>query len=403
MHASTDADSRPLRILWVTTKSPWPAHDGGRLLMDGTLRAFDPDRLRVTLVFATTDPEQSVPDRRDWPACLEDVEAVVAGYSGAVALARPVTATRHRRAEVRAVVARRLLQEPFDVVHVEQPHALENVPASAPPVLLRTQNVEQDLWRQLAATRRPPQRWVLQFEARRVARWERAALQRAQRVIAISSEDRDRFAGIIGTNGPPIDVIHPAMPKHQSAGRPLDGDPALVLFAGSSWGPNQDGARFFLEKAWPSIRAARPSCRLHLFGGDPELANRHGAVHHPSPFETVDAFGAGALVVVPVRAASGVRMKILDAWSRGLAVVTTVRGALGLGGRGRDILLPVADLDELHLAVLRLADRQVAEEQVRRGREWLQHHTEPGLVGSAFLSAYRSLGLASSRRPTLRR
>lgn len=404
MHTTADSTSRPLRVLWVTTKGPWPAHDGGRLLMDGTLRALDPDRVRVTLVHPAIDSAGEGPMEGERPACLDEVVSVpFTGTPGRAAWSAlrhglspsvPITARRHRRPDVEAEVARRLRRESFDVVHVEQPHALANVPVSGPPVLLRTQNVEQDLWQQMARTGNPPRSWALGLEAGRVARWEMAALGRVRQIVAISSEDRDRLTALASSGAPitaPVDVIHPAMPATQAAGPALDGDPALALFASSSWGPNQDGARSFLAQSWPKIRAARPSCRLHVFGGDPAVAAQPATRHHPSPFPTESAFGAGALVVVPVRAASGVRMKILESWSRGLAVVTTHRGAVGLGPDGVQMLQSVPALGDLHRAVLRLADREAAEAQVRLGREWLRRHADPEMVGARFLAVYRRL------------
>lgn len=385
---------RPLHVLWVTTKSPWPAHDGGRLLMDGTLRALDPEQVRVTLVFPVDENSGgAIPKAATArPACLDEIHAVPVQRRKLVSVVRPATAQRHRLSAVRSAVERRLLEGDVDVIHVEQPHALENIPDSTPPILLRTQNVEQDLWRQMATTLSPPRRWAMRFEADRVARWERSALRRADKIITISMEDRERMLHLDSDlHSTALDVVHPAVPEVQETGPRLEGDPALTLFASSSWGPNRDGARFFLERSWPAIRAARTSCRLHVFGGPSAVSELPGVRHHPAPFATASAFAEGAIVVVPVRAASGVRMKILDAWSRGLAAVTTRTGATGLGPTGGEILRPVGDIEELHHAVLRIADGSGAEKQVARGRAWLRAHANPPLVGSAFLSHYQVL------------
>ena len=397
------SSSRALRVLWVTTKSPWPAHDGGRLLMDGTLRSLDPEHVRVSLVFpaqssAARGSERAPSEsgelaRSGLPPCLDEVVEVPVPLPprAPLSLTRPATAERHRFSTMRGEVGRRLECARHDVIHVEQPHALENVPDTKTPILLRAQNVEQDLWYQMARAGKRPLRWALAAEARRVARWERAMLRRAQRVVAISTEDQERLGEIAGRDHPSIQVIRPALASSQTAGPALDGDPALSLFAGSSWGPNRDGARHFLQHAWPKIRAARSGSRLHVFGGESSHADQPGVEHHASPFVTERAFGEGALVVVPVRAASGVRMKILDAWSRGLAVVMTQTGAIGLGSRGRDILEPVDGLEYLHQAVLRLADPSAAAKQVQLGRQWMEAHTKPTRVGSAFLEVYRQL------------
>ena len=53
-----------------------------------------------------------------------------------------------------------------------------------------------------------------------------------------------------------------------------------------------------------------------------------------------DVLDDGTVVIVPLLSGSGTRVKILEAWARGLPVVSTSKGAEGLDAvDGRDLLI----------------------------------------------------------------
>jgi len=70
------------------------------------------------------------------------------------------------------------------------------------------------------------------------------------------------------------------------------------------------------------------------------VRGRINVVTHASPSDSSAVFAAEAVLVVPLRVASGVRMKILEAWARGIPVVTTPEAAAGLeAADGSELLL----------------------------------------------------------------
>jgi glycosyltransferase involved in cell wall biosynthesis len=61
--------------------------------------------------------------------------------------------------------------------------------------------------------------------------------------------------------------------------------------------------------------------------------------------DAVEALAASQVAVVPLRAASGTRVKILEAWAAARSVVSTTLGAEGLSARDGEHLL-LADTPE---------------------------------------------------------
>jgi len=81
---------------------------------------------------------------------------------------------------------------------------------------------------------------------------------------------------------------------------------------------NRDAIDWFVGSIWPAVRQALPRGRLHVFGNLARAAP--GVEVHPPPADSSELFVPGSVLVVPLRIASGVRIKILEAWSRGVPV-----------------------------------------------------------------------------------
>src|SRR6185295_17390912 len=114
--------SRPLNLLIVATKAPWPPIDGGRLLLLRTLEGLAVEGLRPTLV-APVDPTRFAVD--DVAAALSSYcephlvahrpRSRVATIASSLVRRLPLSIARHSPAAVRDTVARLVARQPFDV------------------------------------------------------------------------------------------------------------------------------------------------------------------------------------------------------------------------------------------------------------------------------------------------
>jgi glycosyltransferase involved in cell wall biosynthesis len=110
-----------------------------------------------------------------------------------------------------------------------------------------------------------------------------------------------------------------------------------VLFVGSNTAPNTDGLRWFFDEVWPAIRAAEPGTELQIagtvwvaFSSAPEGARFLGRVPDLDPF-----YREATVVVSPLRAGSGLKIKLVEALGQGKAVVatsTTLQGVEDMAG-----------------------------------------------------------------------
>jgi glycosyltransferase involved in cell wall biosynthesis len=395
-----------MRLLWLATKPPWPPVDGGRVVVRETLAALAERGHEIELV-APYDPRRE--DAREAERRLAGVaRAHLVPVSRTARWARTVAAiprgealaiARHSHAAVRRVVAARLESARFDVVHAEQVQALANcAPAFArgTPVVLRCENVESDLWhaRALARAGGPVATWRV-HEERRLARAEAEAVRRAAAVVALTADDALRLTALAG-GATRVEHVPAPFPAALPAGQPLAGDPAVVVLGSAGWHPNRDGFAWFLDAVWPRLHHALPGATLHAFGAS-AAASRTGVVVHPPPRDASVAFAEGALLVVPLRYGSGVRVRILEAWARGIAVVATPAAAAGLDARDGRELVVAGDPEELVRAVRALhADRDRQSALIAAGRARLAAAHEPAAIAARLESIYARCRAATS-------
>ena len=399
-----------LKLLILATKAPWPPVDGGRLLLAQTLEGLAAAGVRPTLV-APVDPRQFDLERvaaelsrwcvpRLVPAApAPPVRALLSGWRV------PLSIARHSLPAVRREAGRLLDTQRFDLVHAEQ---LQALPQAAPafarsvPVVLRAQNVESDLW--AAASARQPG-WegkVLAEQARRLARWEGEEVQRVAATFALTPEDAARLREL--APGSRIRVLRAPFPERPPGTGQLPGEPAVVVMGSRGWLPNEEAAGWFLDEAWPAVRSESPGAVLHLFGMEREVGERRDVLIHPSPEDSAEAFPPGSILVVPLRIASGVRMKVLEAWARGVPVVGTPAALAGLDVTdGREALVARSPQEFAH-AISRIhREPGLAASLIQAGHQARHERHDPARVAAEMVAAYEEAltpGPSPNRPPT---
>lgn len=389
-----------MKILWVATKPPSPQIDGGRVLMWHTMKALAQRGADLTLVAPADDGDDTdaVAHLRSFcrPILVKPHRRHrLSSFSRALREGAPFTIVHHRSDGVRDQIAMLLSSEIFDLVHAEQAHAIANCESARNakvPIVFRAQNVESDLWEGLA-TRSAILALILRREARRLRAWEAEAVRRSDATIALTNRDADRLRVL--TNGSlKIHQVAAPFPSSLAPAKeqcPLSGDPAVVLFGSSGWAPNSDGARWFIGKVWPAISNLVPNAVLHAFGGAAIGGNPRNLVQHAAPLESSEAFSPGSILVVPLRIASGVRIKILEAWARGIPVIATSEAAEGLDAADGAELLIARDPREFANAIGRIHQPGMREAIVARAREKLRAEHDPGAIAEKLLAIYRSV------------
>jgi polysaccharide biosynthesis protein PslH len=108
----------------------------------------------------------------------------------------------------------------------------------------------------------------------------------------------------------------------------------VILFVGQlEYPPNIDAARWLVDDIFPRIRAEYPSAQLLIVGRPEHAALRlygEGIVDAGVVADLTPYYRSADLVIAPLRAGGGTRLKILEAMAKGRVVVSTSLGAEGL-------------------------------------------------------------------------
>jgi glycosyltransferase involved in cell wall biosynthesis len=297
-------------------------------------------------------------------------EAVAVGRS--LAGSQPLLITRDHVPAVHTALAALVERGGFDAIHADQlsmaPYALAAAGVAArhgrrPHTVLDQHNAMYLIPRRMAdAARSPWMRAVLRREAHLMARYEAATCAAFDRVVTVTDVDREALMGLYVNERPATPAMIPICvdPASVPVQPRREGSARVLFLGGMHWPPNADGARWFAQASWPRVRACLPHAEFWAVGKQPpdELA-APGAeargLHAPGYVGDVEQAWANAdAFVVPLRAGGGMRVKILDAWMRGLPVVSTTIGAEGLAIEPGDNLLLADTPEALAEAVIRV-------------------------------------------------
>ncbi|MBZ0287215.1 MAG: glycosyltransferase family 4 protein, partial [Anaerolineae bacterium] len=122
--------------------------------------------------------------------------------------------------------------------------------------------------------------------------------------------------------------------------------PHIVHIGTMYWPPNIDGITWFLDEIYPRIKQQVPDVRCTLIGARPPASIVERAQNDPSLTVTgyvedpLPYLADSSMMVVPLRAGGGMRVKILNALSQGIPMVSTTVGCEGIAVKaGEDILI----------------------------------------------------------------
>ena len=291
----------------------------------------------------------------------------------------------------------------FDFVHFDHPHAalawprIKRLQPQA-RLVLDAHNVEAEIVERFAESAPHWQRKALRWQAARIRELERELSRSLDLVLTCSDRDATAFREMGARR---VRVVPNAIPPLSPA---LVGQRRHVVFVGSlDWRPNADAAAVLAKEIWPRCRALLPGGRLLIVGRNPPLHVRALASNDvviegdvPSVRPYLDRAFATA---IPLRAGSGTRIKILEAWAAGVPVVASRIAAEGLPhSDGVDLLLAEEPAEFAHALVRLWRDRHFADELARRGARTVEPFTAEK-VGETVERGYREL-LANQPSPT---
>lgn len=119
----------------------------------------------------------------------------------------------------------------------------------------------------------------------------------------------------------PLDVLY-----WSSFEKETDGRPTLLFVGRLHYRANRDAISWFLREILPPLVDRFPDLLFHIVGEDPPRSVRAFASEHVTvqgfQADIRPAYSSATIAVVPVRAATGVQLKLLQAMAAGVPAIT---------------------------------------------------------------------------------
>lgn len=276
--------------------------------------------------------------------------------------------TRDQSKFMKQRIKESILKQPYDVIHADQLTMaqfaiyakevhLNTYPDREPPTTIfdahnATWTIMDRMRSQVSFYARP----IVHRETRLIKIYEGQLIQKFDHTLTVTEIDKNAFLGTIPEAKdlePKLKVIPIAVDTDDLVPVNRDIDSQEIITLGTlHYPPNADGIRWFMKDVFPLVLQNNPQAKLTIIGKNPPKDFFQFQEHHREKIQItgyVDQLEPylekAALIVVPVLAGGGMRVRILEAFSRQIPVVTTTIGLEGINAvHEKDVL--VADTPE---------------------------------------------------------
>lgn len=391
-----------MKILVITSRIPFPLKDGGAIATYNQLFSFFKSGAEVTIFSLNTLKHYVTDDvvRKEFSnfssVITHKIDTSVTLLSAFKNLftSKSYNIQRFYDTTFEHLIESHLRQNTYDVIQIEGLYVSMYAKVcrnnSSALLSLRQHNVEYEIWEKLSEqVKNPIKKWYLKLLSQRLKEYETQVLNHFDCIIAITESDaktlklycqKDVVVIVAGVTETSVTIQH------------TNSD---VFHIGSmEWMPNKEGIDWFLGRVWPLVTDKIPNANFFLAGKGikkEDFSTQPKEVHVVGEVESApDFMGKHGIMVVPLFAASGIRIKTIEALMAGRAVVTTPVGLNGIPAEHNKHLLVAETAESFANAIIELIqDKSKRQLLAETGKEWATMHFGSDMVVKKLLDYYR--------------
>ncbi|MEP7233908.1 MAG: glycosyltransferase family 4 protein [Ignavibacteriota bacterium] len=344
-----------MHILQLTPRLPYPLTDGGAIGLYKPIEAVAKLGHYITLVtYPDLNPAltQEAFERLSQFSKVEIVPKTLPSITSTLLRtvfsgAYPIE--RRMMPEMFTLLGRLMSENSFDIIHVDHAHmgkyGLWLKERYNVPIVLREHNYETLIYERFAANEKNPlKKLIAATHGKRLRTEEARFFREFDTTIPITPQDEALMraevpgatystipAGVDLADFKPSDT--PEVPN------------TILWIGGTNWRPNLDAIEFFAKEIFPLVVKTIPDAKFDIVGENTDKLQHivnsgvsnitlHGRVPDIRPF-----MSRSAVMICPLRVGGGMRLKLLDFFAAGKAVVSTSIGAEGNAAKDGEHLL----------------------------------------------------------------
>ncbi|HSD98662.1 MAG TPA: glycosyltransferase family 4 protein [Patescibacteria group bacterium] len=374
-----------MKILVVSSFLPYPLFSGGHVRLFNLLRELSKHH-EITLVCEKRKHQTTSDVAAVKKVCKEVITVdrkkqwspeVV--FQTAIS-SLPFLLKGHELPEMKKIIEKLLLENTFDLIHIETFYVFQNVPETILPTVLVEHNIEYKVYERFVKTAPFLLRPFLQIDVEKIKYWEKFYWQRATKVAGVSKIEAEQMRNdaIVVANG----VNLSDFPFKQTGEKSQQ---KKILFMGDfKWIQNRDTASWIIRDIWPLIVSRMKNHNikvvLWIVGKNiPENLKKSSSdaiiFDENAPDKTSDIYQQASVLLSPIRVGGGTSYKILEAMASGVPVVTSPLGVEGLGASKNKEALVGETSDHLAKYVVSLlTDKKEYTQIAKNARKFIEEN-----------------------------
>jgi glycosyltransferase involved in cell wall biosynthesis len=406
-----------MRILFLTQILPYPPNAGPRVKTWQVLRHLSQNGHRITLVSFVREEEKeflpfvaeiceqvhAIPIQR---SRLQDlIYGLRSIFKGTAFLVE-----RDNLPQMRERIRTLASENSFAVIHADQlsmaqfawqaKQQLEKVQSAQLPFLVfdahnATWTIIDRMKNHIPFFLRP----LVDIEKKKIQKYEGWLVDHFDHTLAVSEVDKKALlSGSLDKNETKTSVIPIAIDTQHLT--PIDSASTslqLLTIGTLHYPPNADGIRWFIREVFPMIIKEIPQTTLTVIGKNPpkdffELARVWSpAIEITGYVSDLEPYlKKTALLIVPVLAGGGMRVRILEGFARQLAIITTTVGLEGIEAEiNRDVLVQDDPIQFGQAVIQLLRDRSKLEDIAKSGRQLVEQKYDWKIVFTKLDKVYQ--------------
>ena len=338
-----------MRVLQLTKKVPFPSKDGESMAILSLASSLVSNGVSVDLLSLNTNKHKFSSDLDDLDSTLYrfinmvDINTNFHPISFLINLLSniPYQISRFVKKDYKVKLISLLNQNKYDYILLETVYLTPYIPLikrySSAKVLLRTHNMEYEIWERLyKGANWGVSKLLYKWLAHQMFRYESFRLHDIDYLIAISIRELLMFKAFYPSlNGMVVPITWNASKESYQKTLKSNAQNISLFFIGSlDWKPNQEGLFWFLSKVWPLCYARFPHLTFYVAGRNMpdkiKQLNIDGVIMMGEVKDAYSFVNQHDIAIVPLLSGSGMRAKIIEAMALGKVIITTSIGLEGI-------------------------------------------------------------------------
>lgn len=372
-----------MRILQLANKVPYPATDGGTIATLTLSKGFFLLGNQVTVMAMNTEKHHTHPDEIPEHLAaqvqfrLVDVPARIS-YRGMLAnlifSELPYNAARFLSEDFSLDLIRLLKEQEFDVIQLEGLYLCPYIALirkhSKALIAYRAHNIEHEIWERSSLLMHGFHKIYLRMLTKRLRTFEKSYLNSYDVLVSITERDGqmlDKLGNkkprITSQTGIDLSSLVPSAKDLEF--------PSLFHIGSLEWGPNQEGLLWFMQNCWPLLHRKYPELKFYIAGRNAPSwleakLKLDGVVFLGEIKDAYKFMKSKAIMMVPLRSGSGMRIKIIEGLALGKAIVSTSIGVEGIAVTDRENIMIANEPQEFLDAVSELIENKELYDEISR-------------------------------------